>query len=180
MKANPYFIRNLEQKITWLLITAFLSSQVWLITNNFQNKEDIAVVKTQGNERLELQREIYNKVGDNYIMLQSKANETENNNAHIKLLEGQINLNLRLLSVERTLNLIYHRTGLAVMIDTTHQNDIAESVVNKVIVVAAKIDTLKKMITLDSRTLLPLKDTSILKESYTMMPFSYAPIYRGK
>lgn len=166
---NIFGIKNAMQKVLWILITMFFSLQVWLVKMSYDSDKRITLADTKADERKILQDKIFEKVDANNIILQSKTDNKENTDAHERII-------LKVIDIEKKVDLMYYRSSMAVVTDTNHQNFIAGQVVEKVILVASKIDTLKTILVQDVKAEFPLKDTNLLEVDNGIRPFSVCPI----
>jgi len=146
-------LKQVLSKLLWIGIPLFISLMIWLVTAVFEISKNVEVVKTASEERHDLQEKIYTKVEANYTVLQSKADEAKNDAAHNRIEE-------RIKAVECKVDKLYLKTGLALTIDTTHQDNMCNRITERIDCVNESINNLTDAMVMNVS--FPLKDSSMM------------------
>lgn len=144
---------KLVTRIFWFSLPMVIGLLTWLVIAITNLNTAVAVVKTEGDSRGTLQEDIYNMVGANYTILQSKADQKSNEIEH-ELIIKKIDF------IEKQVNSILIKNDMVVL-------PILDTVKTTVVVVAQKVDTLYEDVkTLNEQLILsgiaPYKDMAIV------------------
>lgn len=131
-----FFTPSDTKKIIWTFVSIFVAVGGWILITLFNLNASIAIIKSDGDNRLRLQEKMWSKIEENNKLLATKADENENQKAHLALMEQLIQLGAKVdRSGYRT------RTSLVPRVDTLRKDILLTSV---------KLDTLKKILTKES------------------------------
>lgn len=134
MTTKNFFTLADGHKAFWVGISVSIAVFGWMLTTIYSMNGTVNTIKTDGDNRGVIQKEISEKVDANYIILQSKANEKENKTDHEILKAGLKELAEYVYSLDKKSNKLI---GAIPLIDTTRLLVEENSV---------KLDTMKRLL----------------------------------
>lgn len=102
-------IDEFKQKIVWFVIPLLVTFFTWVVITLSSIQTEVAVVKTTGIERNDIQEKTWNLVQSNNTILNEKADQKTNDYEHKQLLAGQTELTKKVTNIEFQISKVYNR-----------------------------------------------------------------------
>lgn len=132
-------IEEHKQKILWFVIPLLVTFFTWIVITLSTIQTEVAVVKTTGIERKDIQEKTWNMVQSNYNILNEKADQKSNESEHKTLIAGQNELTKKINGLEFQVGKIYNRQLYSFIEDTSFINTIKTNSILTNQVVAEKV-----------------------------------------